>query len=84
MDSGMDREIGREIKAMRLEAGITQQRIAAALGKPQSYVSKVESAKRDLHLSEIADYADAIGKAERGKRRKLVAENKLSLEKRRA
>ena len=57
----MDREIGREIKAMRLEAGITQQRIAAALGKPQSYVSKVESAKRDLHLSEIADYADAIG-----------------------
>ena len=61
MDNGMDREIGWELRSMRLEAGITQQKLAAAIGKPQSYVSKVEGAKRDLHLSEIADYADALG-----------------------
>ena len=31
-----------------------------ALGRPQSFVSKIESGERSLHLSEIFDYAHAL------------------------
>ena len=31
------------------------------MGKPQSFVSKVESGERSLHLCEVVDYARALG-----------------------
>lgn len=46
---------------MREGEGLTQVQVAQRLGKPQSYVSKLESSERSLHMSEVFDYADALG-----------------------
>ena len=61
MDARMNTAIARELRAMRTEVGITQQKLAGTLNKPQSYISKVESGKRDLHLAEISDYSAGLG-----------------------
>ena len=60
MDTNLNRAVGVELKAMRGEAHMTQDAIAKKLGKPQSYVSKLESGERSLRLPEISDYADAL------------------------
>ena len=61
MDTNLNRAIGRELKAMRTDENLTQARVAGKLGKPQSYVSKLESGERSLRLSEVYDYAAALG-----------------------
>jgi transcriptional regulator with XRE-family HTH domain len=43
------------LRDLRMEAKLTQTDVAAALGKPQSYVSKYESGERRLDLVELAD-----------------------------
>lgn len=48
------------LKAARLEAGITQQQVADALGKPQSYVAKVEGCERRLDVIEFMNFARCI------------------------
>lgn len=47
--------------AARKKAGLTQYDVATRLGKPQSFVSKYESAERRLDMIEFLDIADAIG-----------------------
>lgn len=42
-----------ELRAMREAAGLTQLELSASLGKPQSYVSKVESGDRSISLLEV-------------------------------
>ena len=37
------KEIIERLKTARIEAGLAQQEVADKLGKPQSYVSKIES-----------------------------------------
>jgi transcriptional regulator with XRE-family HTH domain len=44
---------------MREQADVTQAQLAARLGKPQSYVSKVESGERRLDFLEVRDYCTA-------------------------
>ncbi|MGH1412833.1 MAG: helix-turn-helix domain-containing protein [Pelagimonas sp.] len=41
------------LKAARLEAGLTQQQVADALGRPQSFVAKVEGYERRLDVIEF-------------------------------
>ena len=41
------------IREARLEVGLTQAQVALALGKPQSFVSKVESGERRLDFVEL-------------------------------
>jgi len=54
-------EIFRELLIQsRKNSGVTQQRLAEVLGKPQSYVSKYESGERRLDLVEFIDIADAL------------------------
>lgn len=60
MDTNLNRAVGVELRAMRLEAGLTQSTVATALGKPQSYVSKLESGERSLRLDEVHDYVAAL------------------------
>jgi len=48
------------IKA-RTDAGLKQADLARKLGKPQSYVSKIEAGERRLDVIEFADLASAIG-----------------------
>ena len=44
----------------RKETGLTQQDVADALGKPQSYVAKIEGCERRLDIAEFVDYARAM------------------------
>ncbi len=45
----------------RKDAGLTQQDVADRLGKPQSFVAKVEGAERRIDLIEFIALAKAIG-----------------------
>ena len=46
--------IAAKVRARRTQQGLTQRDLARALGKPQSFVSKLETAERRL------DFLDAI------------------------
>jgi ribosome-binding protein aMBF1 (putative translation factor) len=45
----------------RKQAGLTQTQLAARLGRPQSFVSKVEQGQRRLDVVEFLEVAHAIG-----------------------
>lgn len=45
----------------RHNAGLTQQEVADRLGKPQSYVAKVEGVERRIDVVEFVALANAIG-----------------------
>jgi len=47
--------------AARDQAGLTQQRLAKRLGKPQSFVAKYEGGERRLDVVEFIVIARAIG-----------------------
>lgn len=51
-----------KLKLARQEAGLTQAQAAEQLGKPQSYVSKVERAERRIDPPELARFAEVYGK----------------------
>jgi len=57
-------EIIRRLKQARLKAGLTQADVARKLGRPQSFVSKIESGERRLDVGEFkllaALYPDPI------------------------
>jgi len=56
------RKIIERLKEARLEAGLSQQDVADKLGKPQSYVSKIESGERRLDVAEIKKFAGVYKK----------------------
>ncbi|MDO9319120.1 MAG: helix-turn-helix transcriptional regulator [Gammaproteobacteria bacterium] len=43
------------MRSLRCGAALTQQELAALLGKPQSYVSKYESGERKLDIVELRE-----------------------------
>lgn len=45
----------------RLQAGLKQAEVAAKLGKPQSYISKIERGERGMGVIEFLEIAEAIG-----------------------
>lgn len=45
----------------RKASGLTQVEIAEALGKPQSFISKVELGERRIDFAEFIDLANIIG-----------------------
>lgn len=49
------------LKAARKSAGMTQQNLADRLGRPQSFVAKVEGCERRLDLVEFLHFCRAIG-----------------------
>jgi DNA-binding XRE family transcriptional regulator len=52
----------KRLKGARVEAGLSQQDVADKLGKPQSYVSKIESGERRLDVAEIKKFASVYKK----------------------
>ncbi|MDR2032430.1 MAG: helix-turn-helix domain-containing protein [Azoarcus sp.] len=50
-----------QLRELRIRAGVTQAQLAARLGKPQSYVSKVESGERRLDFLEVREYCTGCG-----------------------
>lgn len=47
-----------ELKKARLEAGLTQQQVADCIGRPQSFVAKVEGYERRLDIIEFFEFAE--------------------------
>jgi transcriptional regulator with XRE-family HTH domain len=47
--------------AARKSAPLSQEALAARLGKPQSFISKYERGERRLDVGEFFEIADAIG-----------------------
>lgn len=60
MDIEATRKIGKKLRKMRRLNGLTQEQVAKDLEKPQSYISKIESGEKSLHLYEVFPYADAL------------------------
>lgn len=44
----------------RKNAGLTQQQLADRLGKPQSYIAKIEGGERRIDVLEFARLAEAV------------------------
>ena len=51
----------RALVAARKAAELTQDEVADELGRPQSFVSKVESGERRIDLVELLELAEALG-----------------------
>lgn len=52
----------RLLREARLAAGLTQAEVAAALGRPQSFVAKIERGERRVDVIELADLAEVLDK----------------------
>jgi transcriptional regulator with XRE-family HTH domain len=55
------RQLGRYLRDLRQEAGLTQVHVAGLLDVPQSFVSKYESGERRLDVIELGHVARALG-----------------------
>jgi transcriptional regulator with XRE-family HTH domain len=55
------RRLSELLRSIRDDAGLRQVDVAAALGEPQSFVSKYESGERRLDLIELKQVAEALG-----------------------
>ena len=56
------KDIIERLKTARIDAGLAQQEVAEKLGKPQSYISKIESGERRLDVAEIKKFANIYKK----------------------
>ena len=56
------KNIIKRLKKARIEACFSQQDVADKLGKPQSYISKIESGERRLDVAEIKKFATVYKK----------------------
>ena len=48
------------LKDARLERGLRQLDVALALGRPQSYVAKVESGERQVDCIDVSDFCNVV------------------------
>ncbi|OGB73753.1 hypothetical protein A3K24_02895 [candidate division Kazan bacterium RIFCSPHIGHO2_01_FULL_44_14] len=51
------KELVKKLRQARLDVGLTQKEVAQKLGKPQSFVSKVEAGQRRLDVLELKTLA---------------------------
>lgn len=56
------KEIIERLKQARIDIGFSQQAVANNLGKPQSYISKIESGERRLDVAEVKKFAEIYKK----------------------
>lgn len=59
--SDAQKSVARAFAAARLEAGLTQSDLAAAIGKHQSYISDIERGQRRLDVLELFAIARILG-----------------------
>jgi transcriptional regulator with XRE-family HTH domain len=52
----------RRVREARIEAGLTQSQVAAALGRPLSFVSKCELGERRIDPIDLRKFADLYDK----------------------
>lgn len=56
------KDVIERLKTARIKTGLTQQEVADKLGKPQSYISKIESGERRLDVVEMKKLAQIYKK----------------------
>ena len=61
MDIYANIAVGKCLADVRRRRNLTQNQLAKRLGKPQSFVSKVEGGERCLRAYELFDYAKGLG-----------------------
>ena len=62
-DSGYEQfKIGVMLKQARLEAGFTQEELAARLNTKKTAISRIENHADDIKLSTLERFAEALGK----------------------
>ena len=49
------------LRDLRLKAGMTQAELSERLGRPQSFVSKVERGERRIDLVELRELCEQVG-----------------------
>ncbi len=54
-------ELGKNLRAARLDLGLSQEEIAERSGVPQGEVSRIERGERDPRVSTLLQLAKAIG-----------------------
>ncbi len=54
------KDVGRRLARLRVERGLTQRALAERIGKPPSYVGKVELAERRLDVLDVVGMAEAF------------------------
>ncbi|WP_145515484.1 helix-turn-helix domain-containing protein [Yersinia aleksiciae] len=54
-------QVLKTLRQARIEQGISQQRLAKALNRPQSFVAKVENGERRLDVVEFVHIARLLG-----------------------
>lgn len=52
--------VGRRLAAVRAERGMSQRELAEKLGRPHSYVDKLELAERRLDIFDLRDLARGL------------------------
>jgi transcriptional regulator with XRE-family HTH domain len=57
------KEIINRLKQARVDAGFSQKVVADKLGKPQSYISKIESGERRLDVVEMKKISEIYKKS---------------------
>ncbi|MBW1252693.1 helix-turn-helix domain-containing protein [Pantoea allii] len=75
-------EYQRVVKALRdarVAKGITQQRLADALNKPQSFIAKIESGERRLDVIEFVHVARLLGIEPAPLLEEIVPKRKIAL-----
>lgn len=55
------RRIVDSLREARISAGLTQAALAQKLGRPQSFVAKIERLERRLDILEFAKIVEAVG-----------------------
>lgn len=55
------RELGRRIKTLRVQQGLTQEELAQACGLFRTYVARIESGAANPTVSVLLRVADALG-----------------------
>ncbi|WP_245615726.1 helix-turn-helix domain-containing protein [Paenirhodobacter enshiensis] len=53
-----------KLRTLRKGAGITQVELAERLGRPQSYVAKIEGGERRMDVLEFIDWLEAVNAAD--------------------
>lgn len=61
MSDSIKASLGRRIKTLRRENGLTQAKLALMINVGQSYLSKLELGSRNPSLSMLSKIADAFG-----------------------
>lgn len=61
MEGDLQVDVGRRVRRIRTERGISQEQLAAALGVHRTYLGGVERGERNLTLRSVERLAERLG-----------------------